>query len=198
MNLELMLRLMVLLLLGCVFLISGLYRKRTREEKEFITNQEEGSLDLVLRLAAAAPLLLLTILDIFVPEWMAWSKTNLPNWLRIVGISLMLVSVLWLWWVFHTIGSNFSETDLNEGSQALLTIGPYRWIRHPLYAGALLFIFSLSLAFKDWAIFLISLVGLLAFRLLIIPAEEEQLLEAFGEDYECYQSRTGALLPWIR
>lgn len=198
MNFELMLRLMVLLLLGCTFLISGLYRKKVRDEKEFIKQQEDGSLVLALRLAAATPLLLMTILNIFVPEWMMWSKVNLPNWLRIVGISLTLVSVLWLWWVFHTIGSNVSETVLTKDSLVMVTSGPYRWIRHPLYAGALLFIFSLSLVFEDWVIFFFSLAGLLAFRLLIIPAEEEQLLKAFGEDYECYQGRTGALLPWIR
>jgi len=198
MNFELMLRLMVLLLLGCSFLISGLYRKRAREEKGFIKRQEEGSLVLALRLAAATPLLLMAILNIFVPEWMTWSKTNLPTWLRIVGISLTLVSVLWLWWVFHTIGSNITETVLTKDSQELITSGPYHWIRHPLYTGALLFIFSLSLVFEDWVIFFFSLAGLLAFRLLVIPAEEEQLMEAFGEDYECYQSRTGSMLPWIR
>lgn len=198
MNYELMLRLLVLLLLGCLFLISGLYSKRGKDRKEIRTGQSEDSLGSALRLAAATPLLLMTILDIFVPEWMTWSKTNLPGWLRIVGISLTLVSFLWLWWVLHTIGSDDSETVLPGDSQALITSGPYRWIRHPLYAGALLFIFSLSLVFEDWVIFLISLAGLLAFRLLIIPAEEEKLLEAFGEDYECYQSRTGALLPWIR
>lgn len=198
MNFELMLRLLVLLLLGCLFLISGLYRKRGSEGKETSEKQEEDTLGVALRLAAATPLLLMTILNIFVPEWMTWSKTNLPNWLRIVGISLTLVSFLWLWWVFHTIGSNVSKTVLTKDSQVLVTSGPYRWIRHPLYTGALLFIFSLSLVFEDWVIFFIFLAGLLAFRLLVIPAEEEQLLEAFGEDYEGYQSRTGALLPWIR
>jgi protein-S-isoprenylcysteine O-methyltransferase Ste14 len=39
---------------------------------------------------------------------------------------------------------------------------------------------------------------LLAFLRLIRPAEEKQLLDAFGEEYECYQARTGALMPWIR
>ncbi len=198
MKFELMLRLMVLLLLSCAFLISGLYRKRARIEKEFIKRQEEGWLAVVLRVAAAFPLVLMIILDIFVPQFMGWSKTNLSNWLRVVGITLALLAVLWLWWVFRTIGNNISETVLTKESHELITSGPYRWIRHPLYAGALVFLFSISLVFEDWVIFAYTLAGLLAFRLLVIPTEEEKLLETFGEDYECYQSRTGSLFPLIR
>lgn len=198
MKFELMLRLMVLLLLGCAFLISGLYRRRARIEKEFIKRLEEGWLALILRMAVALPLLVMILLNIFFPDWTSWSKINLPNWLRIVGMVLATGSVLWLWWVFHTIGSNISETVLIKETHELVTSGPYRWIRHPLYAGALLFLFSLGLAFEDWVVFGYAIAGLLAFRLLVIPVEEEKLLEAFGEDYECYQSRTGSLLPWIR
>jgi protein-S-isoprenylcysteine O-methyltransferase Ste14 len=197
MNFELMLRLMILLLLGSIFLISGLYRRRARTE-EFIKRQEEGYLALVLRMAAAIPLFLVIILDIFFPELMGWSKFNIPNWLRIVGMSLALGSVLWLWWVFRTIGSNISETVLTKDTHELVTIGPYRWIRHPLYAGALLLLISIGLALEDFFILSYAVIGILAFRLLVIPVEEEALLEAFGEDYECYQSRTGAMLPWFR
>ena len=197
MNFELMLRLLVLLIRSPPTPFPVGSTKRAREE-ELIKRQEEGWLAMVLRMSAAIPLFLMILLNIFFPEWVGWSKVNLPNWLRIVGISLALVSVLGLWWVFHTIGSNVTETVLTKDSQVLVTSGPYRWIRHPLYTGALLFMFSLSMVFEDWVIFFFSLAGLLAFRLLVIPAEEEQLLEAFGEDYECYQSRTGSLLPWIR
>jgi protein-S-isoprenylcysteine O-methyltransferase len=197
MDFEVMLRLMVLLLLGCAFLISGMYRSRARKE-EFIKRQEEGWLAVVIRLAAALPLLAMILLNTFFPEWVSWSKINLPAWLRIVGMVLATGSVLWIWWVFRTIGSNISETVLTKESHQLVTSGPYRWIRHPLYAGALLFLFSLSLVYKDWVVFAFAIAGLLAFRLLVIPVEEEKLLEAFGEDYEYYQSRTGSLLPWIR
>jgi len=67
MNFELMLRLLVLLLLGCLFLISGVYRNRGREGKEISKGKEEDTQGTVLRLAAATPLLLMTILNIFVP-----------------------------------------------------------------------------------------------------------------------------------
>lgn len=197
MNYELMYRLMVLLLLGTTFLISGLYRRRT-SNKEFIKGQEDGWLALALRLAAAIPIFLVILLNIFVPEWIGWTKINLPGWLRIGGMALALASVIWLWWVFYTLGGSLSESDLTEDSQELITTGPYNWVRHPLFAGGLLFLLSIGLVFEDWLILAFSLAGFLAFRFLIIPEEEEHLSAAFGEDYECYKRRTGTLLPWIR
>jgi protein-S-isoprenylcysteine O-methyltransferase Ste14 len=197
MNIELMLRLMVLLLLGCIFLISGFYRRRARTD-EFIERNEEGYLALVVRFAVSFPLILIIIMDIFFLELMGWSKINLPFWLRIVGMSLVLGSVLWLWWVFKSIGSNITETVLTKDTHELVTTGPYRWIRHPLYAGALVLLISIGLVLEDYVILGYAVIGILAFRLLVIPVEEGQLLETFGEDYECYQSRTGAILPWFR
>jgi protein-S-isoprenylcysteine O-methyltransferase Ste14 len=39
---------------------------------------------------------------------------------------------------------------------------------------------------------------MIVFRYLVIPAEEEKLIAAFGEDYEKYQNHTGALIPKLR
>ena len=194
---ELMLRLLVLLLLGVTFLISGLYRRRTKTS-EYIKNQEDGWLGLVLRLAALTPLILVLILDIFVPIWIGWTKINLPNWLRIAGLTLALVSVLWLWWVFYTLGTKASETGLASETQELITTGPYSWVRHPLYAGGLMFLFAFGLAFEDWVILLYALAAFLIFRFRVIPSEEDHLVDTFGEDYVSYKRRTGSILPWIR
>jgi protein-S-isoprenylcysteine O-methyltransferase Ste14 len=194
---ELMLRLLVLLLLGVTFLISGLYRRRTKT-REFVKAQEDGWLGLHLRLAALAPLVLVVLLDIFAPPWIEWSKLNLPNWLRIIGLTLALVSVVWLWWVFYTLGNNISDTLSTTESQELITTGPYSWIRHPLYAGGLLCLFAFGLAFEDWVILVYALAGFLIFRFRVIPTEEEHLVATFGEDYVSYQRRTGSILPWIR
>ena len=87
---------------------------------------------------------------------------------------------------------------LTKDQHELVTHGPYTWVRHPLYATALMLLVGIGLVFGDWIVLGYSLAGILAFRLLVIPAEEKQLLDAFGDEYECYQSRTGALLPWIR
>lgn len=198
MNTGLIFRILILLVLVLTFFISATYRKRAREEGEFIRRQEEGWPVLILRMAFALPLLVALLLNIFFPPLLAWSKYKLPLFIQIIGALIAVFCVPWILWVFRSIGKNISETILIKQDHELITSGPYRWVRHPLYSGALLLLFSISLVFEDWIIFGYSLAGLIAFRLLVIPAEEQELLNAFGEEYECYQSSTGVLMPWIR
>lgn len=188
----------VLVILVVVFGISAYFRTRARNEGEVISRVQEGRLVLILRLVFALPLLAVLLLNIFYPRALGWAKFSLPSGIRIGALIVAVFCIVLLWWVFRSIGNNVSETVLVKEEGDLVTSGPYRYVRHPLYASALLFLLSLSLVFGDWIILGYSLAGILAFRLLVIPAEEEQLLESFGEEYECYQSRTGALLPWIR
>ena len=188
----------ILMLLILSFGISYYYRSRARSNGVPIKRQEEGRLVLALRLVFSLPLLVVILLNIFYPRALSWAKFSLPAFLQILALIAAALCVPTFWWVFRSIGGNISETELVKKEGDLVTSGPYRYIRHPLYAGALLFLLALSLVFKDWIILGYSLMAILAFRILVIPTEEKMLLESFGEEYECYQSRTGALLPWIR
>lgn len=191
-------RWIILVVLFSAFGISATQRKKARDEGGTIKRQEEGWGVLLVRMGVALPLLAVILLNIFWPASLSWAKFNSPSWLMIAGLILAVLCIPLLWWVFRSIGKNISETVLIKDEHELVTHGPYTWVRHPLYGSALLLLISISLVFGDWIIAGYSIAGILAFRLLVIPAEEKQLLDAFGEDYECYQSRTGALLPWIR
>ncbi|HEY4694003.1 MAG TPA: methyltransferase, partial [Bellilinea sp.] len=76
--------------------------------------------------------------------------------------------------------------------------GPYRWIRHPLYAFALLELLMLALLADSWFLLTFPIIGFVVFRLIIIPREEANLVYAFGERYEAYQRRSGALIPRLQ
>jgi len=195
---SLVFRLTILGVLLLAFGISASFRKRARDEGGTIKRQEEGWGILIIRMGVSLPLLAVILLNVFWPFSLSWAKFDVPNWLQTAGAGLAILCLPLLWWVFRSIGKNVSETVLIKDEHELVTSGPYRWVRHPLYGSALLLLLSISLVFGDWIILGYTLAGTLAFRLLVIPAEERQLLEAFGEDYECYQSRTRALLPWIR
>jgi protein-S-isoprenylcysteine O-methyltransferase Ste14 len=198
MDIQLVFRMIILGVLVLAFFISALYRKRAREDGDFIKRQDEGLTILFLRMTAGFSLLIVLLLNIFYPQALAWAKFNLYIYLQALGVILAVLCVPLIWWVFRSIGKNISETILIKGDHELVTIGPYRWVRHPLYLSALLLLFSICLAFRDWILLGYFLVGAIIFRLLVIPAEEKQLLAAFGEEYESYQSRTGTLLPWIK
>jgi protein-S-isoprenylcysteine O-methyltransferase Ste14 len=189
---------LVFVVLLIAFGISASFRKKAQDEGGKIDRREEGWGILVARMGAALPLLAVIMLNVFWPSSLSWSKFTSPEWVKMIGLVLAALCVPLLWWVFSSIGKNISETVLIKKEHELVTHGPYARVRHPLYGAALLLLLSIGLVFGDWIILGYVLAGTLAFRLLVIPAEEKQLLDAFGEDYECYQSRTGALLPWIR
>jgi len=72
----------------------------------------------------------------------------------------------------------------------LVTTGPYRWCRHPLYLSFILIILGLDLMFGSPA-------GILATLLLALPSmiyrarlEEKALADRFGEEWEAYRERT--------
>lgn len=79
----------------------------------------------------------------------------------------------------------------------LVESGPYRFVRHPSYTGALMLFLGLGVAMGNWlSVVIISVPIFLAFwwRMRI---EEAALLEALGETYRSYMNRTKRLIPMI-
>ncbi len=180
------------------FSISAYFRKIAREDHNFIDRREEGLFVLFLRVAFGVPLLVTLLLNIFYPQALSFSKTELPISIRLIGVFTAILCVPLTLWVFRSIGRNISETVLTKQDHELVTSGPYKWVRHPLYSSSLLLLFSISITFGDWVVFIYSLGGTIVFRYLVIPAEEKNLIAVFGEDYKKYQSFIGALIPKLR
>lgn len=84
---------------------------------------------------------------------------------------------------------------LTKPQHRLVTTGPYRWVRHPLYTVAIALFASLGLMAANWFILLWTVVALIALRLVVIPREEAQLVAKFGDEYRRYRSETGSFLP---
>jgi protein-S-isoprenylcysteine O-methyltransferase Ste14 len=78
----------------------------------------------------------------------------------------------------------------------LVTIGPYRLVRHPMYLGILLAAVGGALLYRTWAMLLLVLTGL---GLTLRARREEQALAAeFGQAWRDYRRRTPAFLPRVR
>jgi protein-S-isoprenylcysteine O-methyltransferase Ste14 len=96
-----------------------------------------------------------------------------------------------------------ADLDLTKSRQkfdrhgTLVTIGPYRWIRHPFYSSLALAVVANALTAANWFLFV---TGGLVFTLLVIRCgrEEENLISRFGDQYRIYMQRTGRFLPRIR
>ncbi|MFQ5946089.1 MAG: methyltransferase family protein [Anaerolineae bacterium] len=146
----------------------------------------------LLGLAAVSPLLLYLIN----PQWVSWARLSLPHWVRMAAAIVAIGTVPVIYWIFSTLGNSISPTEATREGHTLVTHGPYRWVRHPLYSVGVLFYLSLSLVTALWWLPLASLPALI---LLVrrTEAEEANLIAAFGDDYRGYMQQTGRFLPGV-
>jgi protein-S-isoprenylcysteine O-methyltransferase Ste14 len=141
------------------------------------------------------PLLLAILAFLIEPRWIAWAQVPLPAWTRWVGAVGGAAAVPLVWWVVSSLGRNISETILTKQDHQLVMRGPYRWVRHPLYAVGILMLASASLLMSSALVAVLTLLVIVGIRRVVIPGEEAALVQKFGDAYIEYCRRTGRLLP---
>jgi protein-S-isoprenylcysteine O-methyltransferase Ste14 len=186
--------LVLAVLLACSS-ISAYHRYRARREGETIPRRRESALLRAGRVLVALPLFLGILTYVVNPRWMAWAELPLPAWMRWSGAALGLLSPLAAVWVFTSLGRNVSETVLTKADHELVTHGPYRWVRHPLYTTGLALLFAIGLMSANGFILSFAFIALVSIRLGVIPLEERELMAKFGLRYREYREHTGALWP---
>ena len=77
----------------------------------------------------------------------------------------------------------------------LVTIGPFRAVRNPIYIGALLGIAGAALYYGSIGLILYALALALAFHVLVLFYEEPVLRRSFGSEYQAYCQRVPRWLP---
>lgn len=169
-------------------------RKADRESGEKISRNVDGSVMMTLIRIGGLVLWLSPLVYLINPGWMAWSKLSLPESVRWLGVGIGILCVMGIYWLFSSIGSGITPTSATRKQHTLVTSGPYRWVRHPLYTiGASLFI-AFGMMADNW---FIAGLGILTFILMAIrtPKEEANLIEKFGDEYREYIKRTGRFFP---
>lgn len=189
------LRWLILGVLVSALLLSGYHRARARASGETVARRREGSAALALRAVMGLSLFGGVLLHALRPEWMTWASVGLSRPLRWAGLALAALALPAIHWVLGNLGRNVTETVLTKERHELVTSGPYRWIRHPLYTTGLVLLLGLGLAAGSW--FVPAAAGLAAalIRWLVVPREEAALLAKFGDRYRSYMAETGRLLP---
>jgi protein-S-isoprenylcysteine O-methyltransferase Ste14 len=112
-------------------------------------------------------------------------------------VALAVGSVWLIAAAVSTLGKQWAlAARLVEGHK-LITAGPYRFVRNPIYTGMLGMLVATGLAMEHWAALLVAVI-LFAVGLVIRVRSEEKLLRAaFGKEFEDYAERVPAALPGI-
>jgi protein-S-isoprenylcysteine O-methyltransferase Ste14 len=100
-------------------------------------------------------------------------------------------------WAIAALGRAFRTTVEVDPGQAVVSTGPYRWVRHPSYSGLLLIVSGCGLAAGNWLALAICIALPLAALLRRISVEEAELTRVLGDRYRAYQAKTRRLIPGV-
>ena len=199
MNHDVVPRVVLAVVLATFFVTSAFMGVRSRKSLAKVVTRRESRLKF-----GAAGILWLAWISASVafvvnPAWMGWSALPLPAWLRWTGVAITFPAyVLGGWAILSLVLRDaYSGTVVIKDSHALVTSGPYRWIRHPIYTTYFAWTVSFFLLTANGFIglVLLALSILLASR---VEGEEAMVLERFGDEYRAYMQRTGRFLPRSR
>ncbi|HUO50096.1 MAG TPA: isoprenylcysteine carboxylmethyltransferase family protein [Candidatus Paceibacterota bacterium] len=107
--------------------------------------------------------------------------------LTILGIGIAI-------WARVHLGRNWSPVPTLKEEHELVTSGPYKLIRHPIYTGILLAAFGSAIVTPTWLIVFVIILVMFVWR---VHVEERLMLQQFPTQYPEYKKRTWALIPYV-
>ena len=100
-------------------------------------------------------------------------------------------------WAVVILGRFFTiEVRIHPG-QTVVERGPYRWVRHPAYAGMIVTFVGIGLALGNWLALAVAAVVPTAGLVLRIRVEERALLDGLGEPYRRFAAGRPRLFPGV-
>jgi protein-S-isoprenylcysteine O-methyltransferase Ste14 len=107
---------------------------------------------------------------------------------QVAGLALIV-------WARITFGRRSFHCAANPTAGGLVTTGPYRFIRHPIYTGVCLFVTAGAVAHLSWTTVLLA--GLVWSGALSRMYCEEQLIVARYPEYHQYAAKTSRMVPFL-
>jgi protein-S-isoprenylcysteine O-methyltransferase Ste14 len=122
---------------------------------------------------------------------LAWPPGLLPAALPGIGVAggvLFAVGAAVAGWGLLTFRRARTTTVPGKASAVLVTWGPYRFTRNPMYVGLVLaYLGEAGILHQTWPVVLLPLTVAYV-NWIVIPVEEAKLKEVFGDEYERYRA----------
>jgi len=113
----------------------------------------------------------------------------------ILAIAIQIAAALLMIWARETFGRRSFHVDADPTEGGLMTVGPYRYLRHPIYASILYFVGAGVCSHLSF--FSILEGTAVAVGLILRMRSEERLLVERYPEYAAYAARTRRIIPFV-
>ena len=143
----------------------------------------------------ALPVVLVTVaFGLSMTGWLAWPA----SWPVFgIGLAAMAAGIGVREWSHRTLGRFHQAVVTIHDDHAVVTDGPYRVVRHPMYAGSALTFLGIGLALGTVPALIVAFGGTLPAMIRRIQVEERELHGALGERYTAYAEARSRLVPGL-
>jgi protein-S-isoprenylcysteine O-methyltransferase Ste14 len=114
---------------------------------------------------------------------------------RILGLVLFLIGIVFALWARKYLGKNWGMPMTQKQSPELVTSGPYRYIRHPIYSGMLLMALGSLLDVNLY--WLVVFVVFAVYFVYSSVFEEALMMKQFPKEYPSYKRKTKMFIPFV-
>ena len=122
-------------------------------------------------------------------------RLNTNPWLAGAGLIAFAIGLAFAIWARVTIAGNWGTPMTQKNDPELVTSGPYRLVRHPIYSGILLAGIGTAVAISCAWLTAVLLIGV--YFLYAAVVEERYLSEQFPASYPAYKRSTKMLVPFV-
>jgi protein-S-isoprenylcysteine O-methyltransferase Ste14 len=126
-----------------------------------------------------------------------WER-SLHNWQLIVSVLFLALASVLSWTGARALGRQWRFDAGVNRDHDLVRSGPYRIVRHPIYASMLCILLGTGLMITPWPMLLVSMVFFVAGTETRIRLEDQLLASSFGDRYAVYARTTPAYIPFVR
>lgn len=144
---------------------------------------------------APPPVIYLSFIVLGIGLQFRWPLNFLPIETRLpLGFVLVVLSLVLFAWAVRTFLAAKTSFDHRKPTTSLISSGPFRFSRNPIYVGMTLFGLGVGVLLDNLWIVLLMLPAAFVIRFFVIAREEDFMQNKFGEDYLRYKS---SVRRWI-
>jgi protein-S-isoprenylcysteine O-methyltransferase Ste14 len=120
----------------------------------------------------------------------------LPDWIHITGVLFCVISLILQISIHKILQDGWYDAKVNHLGKIIITTGPYKYMRHPLYASVILFLIGSALVTAYIPLIIMAMISIPFFDR-EAKTEEEDMRRELAKEYDQYCKHTGRLLPRI-